>query len=490
MPSPPGLVSVMLRARRGRRRSACSCAPSRRARRRRRGSASNGIRPASRITGTISVREPSFFSTSTARPRLTWPSCTRWGLPSISSKWSAITGMSSRGARDRVGDQVREGDLALGRLQLRAARVERRHGERAEARRGRDRARLLHVARERRRAALHQLRLACAVPRAPCGARAVARGAVAGGRREHVGLDDPPGRAAARDLRRDPRPRPPPRARPPARPSEPRARAARRLARSWPRSRSGAVAARVAPASPARRGAVARSPTAMRAITCPTVTVSPSCDEQLGRPCRSPGRAARRRPCRWRSRRSCVALDRSRRPSTCHSRIVPSRDRLAGGRRHDVDELLRSPPRRLAPAPVAVALRAVARPPGRRERGRSARLVSAVAPSRPRRCSSWRSPCAAAARLRAPVADGDARDHLPDRDRVALLDEQLGDACRRGRGQLDVDLVGRDLDDRRVGLDRVADLDMPFEDCSLGDRLARGRGHDVDYLLSRGACGH
>ena len=51
-------------------------------------------RSAPRITGTISVRVPSFFSTSTARPRLTWPSSTRWGLPSISAKWWAMTGMS------------------------------------------------------------------------------------------------------------------------------------------------------------------------------------------------------------------------------------------------------------------------------------------------------------------------------------------------------------------------------------------------------------
>ena len=43
-------------------------------------------RPASRITGTISVRVPSFFSTSTARPRLHAPSSIRCGLPSSSAK--------------------------------------------------------------------------------------------------------------------------------------------------------------------------------------------------------------------------------------------------------------------------------------------------------------------------------------------------------------------------------------------------------------------
>ncbi len=55
--------------------------------------------PALRITGTIRVREPSFFSTSTAIPRLTCPSSTRKGLPSCSSKWSAITGICSVAAR-------------------------------------------------------------------------------------------------------------------------------------------------------------------------------------------------------------------------------------------------------------------------------------------------------------------------------------------------------------------------------------------------------
>ena len=55
----------------------------------------NESRPASRMTGTISVRDPSFFSTSTARPRLTPPSSIRWGLPSISAKWWDMTGISS-----------------------------------------------------------------------------------------------------------------------------------------------------------------------------------------------------------------------------------------------------------------------------------------------------------------------------------------------------------------------------------------------------------
>ena len=57
------------------------------------------LRPASRMTGTIRVRLPSFFSTSTAMPRFTLSSSTRCGLPSISAKWWAITGASCCAAR-------------------------------------------------------------------------------------------------------------------------------------------------------------------------------------------------------------------------------------------------------------------------------------------------------------------------------------------------------------------------------------------------------
>ena len=57
------------------------------------------LRPASRITGTISVRVPSLRSTSTASPRLTAPSSIRCGLPSASAKWWAICGISSVATR-------------------------------------------------------------------------------------------------------------------------------------------------------------------------------------------------------------------------------------------------------------------------------------------------------------------------------------------------------------------------------------------------------
>ncbi len=122
-------------------------------------------------------------------------------------------------ARDRVGDQVGERHLASRRLQLAPASVERGDGERAEAGGGGDRARLVHVAGERRRAALHQLRARGRGSRGWGGGRRGCGGggrrrcggggrrrcgvggcrgcggggrAVTGGGAEHVGLDDAP----------------------------------------------------------------------------------------------------------------------------------------------------------------------------------------------------------------------------------------------------------------------------------------------------------
>ena len=61
-----------------------------------------------------------------------------------------------------------------------------------------------------------------------------------------------------------------------------------------------------------------------------------------------------------------------------------------------------------------------------------------------------------------------------------------------GAGHLGVDLVRGDLDDRLVGLDRVADRLGPLEHDALGDRLAHRRHDDVDGLggaASAGAAG-
>ena len=165
-----------------------------------------------------------------------------------------------RRARDRVGDQVREGDLLAGLLELLAAAVERGDGDRAERGRGRDRARLVHVAREHRAGALEQLR------RVVLGGRG--RRAVLGGG-EHVGLGDAPGGAGALDRVEvdavgggdaggDG--------------GDLGALGHRRRRR---RRRRGA-GRRSAPAPASRRPSGAPAPAVMRARTWPTVTVSPA----------------------------------------------------------------------------------------------------------------------------------------------------------------------------------------------------------------------
>ena len=62
--------------------------------------------------------------------------------------------------RDRVGDQMGEGDALAGVLELAPAAVHRRHGQRAERGRGRDRPALVHVAGEHPGAAAQRLGLA------------------------------------------------------------------------------------------------------------------------------------------------------------------------------------------------------------------------------------------------------------------------------------------------------------------------------------------
>ena len=139
-------------------------------------------------------------------------------------------------ARDRVGDQVGEGDLVAGLLELLAPRVERRDRDRAEGGRGRDGARLVHVAGEHRRGALDEL-----------GAGGLRRG----GRRGAVAV------AARRRSRRRAR-RPCRSGRPGRCPGRARGRCRARRRRGgrpgWPSSRRAAPTA--APASVAGRGAL------------------------------------------------------------------------------------------------------------------------------------------------------------------------------------------------------------------------------------------
>ena len=336
-------------------RSACSCAPSRPARRRRRGSPSKGSRPASRITGTISVREPSFFSTSTARPRFT---CAVVDAVRLAVDLREVVGHHRhviRRARDRIRDQMRERDLPPRRLQLAPAGVQVRSpsasGSSSPSGSTSD---SLHVARERRRAALDRLR---------------ARG-----------------RCAVGHGRRSPR----------------------------------------------------------------------------------PGR--------------CSCLPCQRCPRRCPSRRASSTSALTIRPAGPLPDTLADPrPRRLPRA----------RPPATRV-CRQPALACAVAwgaaPAR-RACCGCGASAGGACPGAAP-AGASLAITWPDRHRVALLREYLAHRAARRRRQLDVDLVGRDLHDRVVGLDESPDLDVPFEDRSLGDRLARSRGHDIYRLHRRGARRH
>ncbi len=74
------------------RRRACRRARASPCRRRRRGTRANESAPAFLMFGTSSVREPSFFSRSMARPRLTSGRRTREGTPSMTAKPSFICG--------------------------------------------------------------------------------------------------------------------------------------------------------------------------------------------------------------------------------------------------------------------------------------------------------------------------------------------------------------------------------------------------------------
>ena len=81
---------------------------------------------------------------------------------------------------------------------------------------------------------------------------------------------------------------------------------------------------------------------------------------------------------------------------------------------------------------------------------------------------------------------GDRREQRPHLDRLALGDEDLlDDAAARAR-DLRVDLVGRDLEQRLVGGDRLARLLEPLRDRPLRDGNAH-LGHD-DF--DRGSRGH
>ena len=86
-------------------------------------------------------------------------------------------------------------------------------------------------------------------------------------------------------------------------------------------------------------------------------------------------------------------------------------------------------------------------------------------------------------RLSGAVATGRTADLAElgsDSHRFAFLDEDLRERpAARGR-DLRVDLVGRDLEQRLVGIDVLALLLQPLRDRPLGDGHAHLRHHDID----------
>ena len=76
---------------------------------------------------------------------------------------------------------------------------------------------------------------------------------------------------------------------------------------------------------------------------------------------------------------------------------------------------------------------------------------------------------------------GDDRQPRPDIDGLALRHQDLGEVTAGRRRHLGVDLVGRDLEQRLVSVDLVADLLEPLRDRALGDGLAELRHGDVGH---------
>ncbi len=115
---------------------------------------------------------------------------------------------------------------------------------------------------------------------------------------------------------------------------------------------------------------------------------------------------------------------------------------------------------------------------------RPSRRSASSPASRSRRSTRLRpAPSRARGRRRPPTARDlralgrDHRELRADLDRLAFLDEDLGEDADAGRGHLGVDLVGRDLEQALVGGDLLADLLEPLRDRSLGDGHAH-LGHD------------
>ena len=233
------------------------------------------------------------------------------------------------------------------------------------------------------------------------------------------------------------------------------------------RSRGGAVARRLG----GLRAVAAPAPTCMRAMTWPTVTVSPSSARisvivpAVGAGSSMSTLSVEISTTAWPSSTASPTL-------TDHSRIVPSvTDSPPAG----VTMSTTSPPV-AASAPSASV-------------GASPRAALGSAPAPPAR-RRWRRARPPAPRARRPrgrraVLGGDLGEHGSDAHGVALGDVDLDHGPAGGRGDLGVDLVGGDLDEGLVGLDRVPLLLVPLQDGALGHRLAHLRQGDLHCGVDR-----
>ena len=94
-----------------------------------------------------------------------------------------------------------------------------------------------------------------------------------------------------------------------------------------------------------------------------------------------------------------------------------------------------------------------------------------------RRPAGWRGAAAVAASPSAAITP----TTVLIGDRRARRDADLLEDARGRRRDLGVHLVGRDLEQRLVALDAVADVLQPLRDRALGDRLAHLRHDDVGH---------
>ena len=78
----------------------------------------------------------------------------------------------------------------------------------------------------------------------------------------------------------------------------------------------------------------------------------------------------------------------------------------------------------------------------------------------------------------------DPRHHGLDGDGLPFLDQDLGEHTSVRRGNFGVDLVGRDLEDRLVALDGVADLLEPLRQRALGDGFTHLGHYYIDLCHS------